>query len=553
MGEQGMAYSEQLPVRFPDENTALRIILEGTATETGERFFEALVVNLAKALNTHSAWVTEFIEKTRRLRALAFWANGQMIRDFEMEIDGTPCEVVIATADLIHHPDNILEIFPNNSSLKNIGAVSYMGVPLMASGGKILGNLAVLDTRPLPREPRAEALMRIFAARATAELLRLKAESEIQRREEKYRRIVETTAEGFLLMDRDFVITDVNDAYCRMIGYSRSEIIGKTPLDYVTEDFRQYLKINRLELTSGDNREIEGTLLSKDGRRIPVLVHSNKLRDDRGMVIGNMNFVVDMTERKKSLELAAEVQKSLLPQKSPQIRGLDIAGRALSCDEIGGDYFDYLPGLNCSDEHLGIVVGDVTGHGVDAALLMTTARAFLRMRAAQCGDPSQIITEMNRHLALDVLNTGRFMTLFYLSIEPAKRQLRWVRAGHTPAVIYDPARKEFSELKGVGLALGVDEAFDYQHFLKTGLAAGQVIVVGTDGIWEACGRGGKMYGQERFRDIIRQNADLPANAILDAVYDDVNHFTLGRKRQDDMTLVVVKVGEGLGATDDWTI
>jgi sigma-B regulation protein RsbU (phosphoserine phosphatase) len=103
------------------------------------------------------------------------------------------------------------------------------------------------------------------------------------------------------------------------------------------------------------------------------------------------------------------------------------------------------------------------------------------------------------------------------------------------------------------LALGVDETFDYQHFLKTGLAEGQVIVVGTDGIWEAFGLEGKMYGQERFRDIIRQNADLPANAILDAVYDDVNHFTLSRKRQDDMTLVVVKVGEGLGATDDWQI
>lgn len=548
-----MASSKQLPVRFPDENTALRIILEGTATETGERFFEALVVNLAKALNTHSAWVTEFIEETRRLRALAFWSQGQMIRDFEIEIDGTPCEAVIETAELIHHPDNILEIFPDNSSLKNIGAVSYMGVPLMATDGKILGNLAVLDTRPLPREPRAEALMRIFAARAAAELLRLRAESEIQRREEKYRRIVETTAEGFLLMDKDFVITDVNDAYCRMIGYSRSEIIGKTPLDYVTEDFRQYLKINRLELAAGDNREIEGTVLSKDGRRIPVLVHSNKLRDDHGTVIGNMNFVIDMTDRKKSLELAAEVQKSLLPQKSPQIKGLDIAGRALSCDEIGGDYFDYLPGLNCPDKQFGIVVGDVTGHGVDAALLMTTARAFLRMRAAQCGDPSQIITEMNRHLALDVLNTGRFMTLFYLSIEPAQRQLFWVRAGHSPAVIYDPTWKEFSELKGDGLALGVEETFVYQHYLKTGLAAGQVIVIGTDGIWEACDRDGKMYGQDRFRDIIRRNAHRPARAIISAVYDDVNRFSLGHKRQDDMTLVVVKVVEGLGEAGDWQI
>lgn len=547
-----MAFSEQRPVRFPDENAALRIILEGTATETGERFFEALVINLAKALNTHSAWVTEFVEETRRLRALAFWSGGQLIRDFEMEIDGTPCQVVIETAELIHHPDNILEIFPD-TSLKNMGAVSYMGAPLMAAGGKVLGNLAVLDIRPLPREPRAEALMRIFAARASAELQRLRVERQLQRREERYRRIVETTSEGFLLMDSDFVITDVNGAYCRMIGYSRSEIIGKTPLDHVTEDFRQYLKLNRLELAAGDNREIEGTVLSKDGRRIPVLVHSNKLRDGRGAVIGNMNFVIDMTERKKSLELAAEVQRSLLPQQNPQIGGLDIAGRALSCEEIGGDYFDYLTGRDCPDGHLGVVVGDVTGHGVEAALLMTTARAFLRMRAAQCGDPSQIVTEMNRHLARDVLDTGRFMTLFYLSIEPARRQLSWVRAGHDPALIYDSVRREFVELKGAGLALGIDASIVYQQNLKTGLAAGQVIVVGTDGIWESCDREGKMYGRQRFRDIIRGHARLPASAILDAVFDDVNQFTRGCKPRDDMTLVVVKVLEGLEPAADWQI
>jgi sigma-B regulation protein RsbU (phosphoserine phosphatase) len=105
-----------------------------------------------------------------------------------------------------------------------------------------------------------------------------------------------------------------------------------------------------------------------------------------------MFFVTDMTEHKKSLTLAAEVQKSLLPQESPHIQGLDIAGKTITSDEIGGDYFDYLSGQECPNDHFGVVVGDVTGHGVDAALLMTTARAFLRMRASQCGSISQIIT-----------------------------------------------------------------------------------------------------------------------------------------------------------------
>jgi sigma-B regulation protein RsbU (phosphoserine phosphatase) len=143
------------------------------------------------------------------------------------------------------------------------------------------------------------------------------------------------------------------------------------------------------------------------------------------------------------------------------------------------------------------------------------------------------------------------MTLFYLSIEPAQRQLFWVRAGHSPAVIYDPTWEEFSELKGDGLALGVEETFVYQHYLKTGLAAGQAIVIGADGIWEACDRDGKMYGQDRFHDIIRRKAYRSAWAIIGAVYDDVNRFSLGRKRQDDMTLVVVKAVEGLGEAGDW--
>jgi sigma-B regulation protein RsbU (phosphoserine phosphatase) len=94
--------------------------------------------------------------------------------------------------------------------------------------------------------------------------------------------------------------------------------------------------------------------------------------------------------------------------------------------------------LECQDNHFYAVVGDVTGHGVDAALLMTTVRTYLRMRASQCGGISRIVTEMNRHLALDILDTGRFMTMFYMSIDVENKNLSWVRAGHDPAIIYDP-------------------------------------------------------------------------------------------------------------------
>jgi len=176
------------PLGGLDEGAALRSILQGTSTETGERFFVALVENLARALNTHGAWVTEYIQERRRLRALAFWMDGQWIQNYEADLAGTPCEQVIDSANLVHFPDNLLELYPDDPDVKQIGAVSYMGIPLKDVDGRILGHLAVIDRRPIPEEPRVLTLFNIFAARASAEMQRLRAEKQVREREEKLRR-----------------------------------------------------------------------------------------------------------------------------------------------------------------------------------------------------------------------------------------------------------------------------------------------------------------------------------------------------------------------------
>jgi PAS domain S-box-containing protein len=548
-----MGVEHALTFRGLDEDATVRAILEGTATETGERFFAALVKSLAKALDTYSSWVTEYIEESRKLRAMAFWVDGQLAENFEIDITGTPCEAVIKSARLVHYPDNMMNLFPDSSSIREFAAVSYMGVPLIDSNGKILGNLAVLDNRPMPEEPRSQVLFRIFAARAAAELQRIQAEAEIRRREEKYRRIVETAGEGFILMNKNLIITDVNEALCQLVGHRRENIIGKSPLEFATKDFRQFMETNQKEISAGKYKEFEGTLVSQNDRNIPVLVHGSTLRDDQGRVIGKMAFVTNLSEQKKSLALAAEVQKSLQPPTALQVAGLDVAGRTIACEEIGGDYFDFLQEQQCAGDHFDAVVGDVTGHGVDAALLMTNARAFLRMRASQCGSISQIITEMNHRLAKDFSNTGRFMTLFYLSIDTENQSLRWVRAGQDAAVVYDQQQDEFEELMGTGLALGVDQHYEYEEYLKNGLQRGQIIAIGTDGIWEAHNRDGRMFGKRRFRKIIRENAQRSADQIIDAVYNDLSNYTQGIRQADDITLVVIKISDFPGAVDDWRI
>src|SRR5262245_34255057 len=133
MGQKTDRMAQSGPPPFHDfnEDAALRVILEGTAKATGQQFFATLVENLSKALNTHGAWVTEYIEHPRQLRPFAFWMGNKLINEFKYDITGTPCESVIEKAGLIHIPDRIVELYPGDPGMKKIGVVSYMGVPLL--------------------------------------------------------------------------------------------------------------------------------------------------------------------------------------------------------------------------------------------------------------------------------------------------------------------------------------------------------------------------------------------------------------------------------------
>lgn len=367
------------------------------------------------------------------------------------------------------------------------------------------------------------------------------AEEELRKSEEKFRRIVETAGEGFVLMDDHLRIVEVNDSYCRMLGYRREELLGKTTFDLATDEFRQFIAGSRDRLLAMDYRKFEGSLVAKDGRRVPVLIHGNTLRNDDGVKIGNAAFVVDLTEHKKALELAGKVQRSLIPAKPPRIDGLDLAGRTDSCQEVGGDYFDFLYGSDFPAGLLRVAVGDISGHGVDAALLMTTARAFTRTRAVQPAGPSVVVANINRDLSLDMGESGSFMTLFYMEIDPAGRTASWVRAGHEPALLYCPVRDQFEELTGVGLPLGVDKDAGYAEQTLPFLHPGTLLAVGTDGIWEARDPEDHFFGKERFREILRREAGHSAQDMVAAVFDEVGRFCRGMPYQDDVTLVVIKI------------
>lgn len=263
--------------------------------------------------------------------------------------------------------------------------------------------------------------------------------------------------------------------------------------------------------------------------------------DEFGVIAGHTNTMIKGLRHRieliTALELAEEVQQNLLPQEPPSLPGLDIAGTSIYCNETGGDYYDY---FEMSNGSLGVVVADASGHGVGAALLMTTARALLRQRAAMAGDLARIVSDVNQELFRDVHESGRFMTLFLLEIHPVAKTLRWVRGGHDPAICYDAAADTFSELAGKGMALGVKENFQFQEYTRAGWTPGNVIIVGTDGIRETHNEEQEMFGLDRLQEVIRQHAAEPAAEIQRGVIDALRTFRGDAPQEDDVTLVVVK-------------
>jgi sigma-B regulation protein RsbU (phosphoserine phosphatase) len=267
--------------------------------------------------------------------------------------------------------------------------------------------------------------------------------------------------------------------------------------------------------------------------------------DELGVLGDGMNEMTEgLIERdrmRRSLHLAKEVQQALLPRKVPQFQGLDIASKSLYCDETGGDYYDFLYDAGPESHEIKVVVGDVSGHGVSSALLMATARAFLRQRSALPGTIAHIVSDVNHQLIGDVEESGGFMTLFYLAIDVKKHTLSWVRAGHDPAISYDPASDKFEELHGIGVALGVQADARFEQNEKNDLSPNQIIFIGTDGIWEARNARGEMFGKDRINEIIRRDHNASAKDILAICYDTLDLFLEGQALEDDVTMIVIKM------------
>lgn len=243
---------------------------------------------------------------------------------------------------------------------------------------------------------------------------------------------------------------------------------------------------------------------------------------------------------KEAIHIAREIQQNLLPAEDYNGQGLSVSGKSIYCDETGGDYLDILY-LDEQQRRVAVVVGDVVGHGIGAALLMASVRSLLRGRLCLQGSPEQVMTDVNRQLYHDTVRSGNFVTLMYVEIDQETRTLSWVRAGHDPAIVYTPSSGRFTELKGNGIALGVDSDWIFERNERPAGDEQQLILLCSDGVWEVENIDGEFFGKKRLQQILAECHANSPQEIVQAILRAIAEFKEDVQQSDDITLAVIKI------------
>ncbi len=248
-------------------------------------------------------------------------------------------------------------------------------------------------------------------------------------------------------------------------------------------------------------------------------------------------LLLEIERKNTELRIAAEIQKSLLPERIPTVPGFDIAAASVSAREVDGDFYDMIRvGEDGTGLKTGVLIADVSGKGMPAALFMVLSRMTIRASVLHHPDPAETMGDANEVISADA-RSGMFVTAFYGVIDPLSRTLRYVNAGHNPPLLYRTG--EVTELEGSGIALGAIPDVNYKSF-EIGFSPGDVAVLFTDGVTEAVNPALEFFGEKRLQDLVKSLGHLTAGQILDRILTEGHGFCSGAAQADDITLIVVK-------------
>ena len=255
--------------------------------------------------------------------------------------------------------------------------------------------------------------------------------------------------------------------------------------------------------------------------------------------IQNRRLVAELqaTQRlKHGLEIAHRIQAGLLPERPPIIPGVDLAGLCIPAASVGGDYYDFFT----IGDQVNLVLADVSGHSIGAALVMAATRSVLRAQAMDGHAPAEILAHTNQVMSDDMARASLFITGFYARYDPATWTLCYANAGHNLPVLYraDSAKIELLDADGIVLGVLPDMLFEEKQIT---LSSGDVLVLYTDGITEGQNLAGEQFGEQRLYRVIAEIADAPAQAIADGILSAARVHGRGVDQYDDISLIVMKV------------
>ncbi|MDN7024332.1 PAS domain S-box protein [Methanoculleus sp. FWC-SCC1] len=395
---------------------------------------------------------------------------------------------------------------------------------------------------------------------------RKRAEQEIVRSRRSLADIISFLPDATFAIDREGFVITWNRGMEELTGIPAASMIGKGAYEYALPFYQEQrpmlanlILMPEAEVESrythvqreGDTLVVDTFIPSLRGRSGRYFwAKASPLYDPEGNVTGAIESIRDITERRElegrlarsnaELQIAAEIQTSFMPKVIPQIAGFDIAARAVMAKEVGGDFFDVIPFeiIALNKGTLGLLIADVAGKGVPAALFMALSRIVVRVNALWHRDPAKAISDSNNIIAQDA-KSGMFVTLFFGTLSEGDRTLTYVNAGHNPPVVFRSRTETLEELLPTGIVLG---AFENQEYFSRSLSIGpdDLVVMYTDGVTEAINAEEELFGTDRLTAIIRETARLPAQEILDRILSGVREFSGDMPQFDDITLLVIK-------------
>lgn len=290
-----------------------------------------------------------------------------------------------------------------------------------------------------------------------------------------------------------------------------------------------------------------GVLALGNGPRNPPFTQSDfvvfkSIAEQSAFALYNATVYSEANEKKRldhDLNIARDIQRTLLPSKSPVIEGFEISGLNIPASQVSGDYFDY---VKVDDDRLGVVIADVSGKGVPASLIMAICRSVLRSQAGGNASPSDVLKKVNRQLYPDI-KEDMFISMAYLILDHVRATVTLARAGHDAPLLYRRATDEVTVIKPPGLVLGIDSGSVFDRItgdFAVPLERDDCLLLYTDGVTEALDEKEDEFGLERMIKSVRGNAPQGATAIIDGLIENLRAFVGAKAQHDDITLIAIR-------------